>query len=115
MREVNSLGHTRWECKYLVYPEVSVEGVIWSDTSGVKCISSFGPSEGESDRRRASDAGSCAHDVVDTAEVWRSAGIGLYFKGKRAIHVARTYMGREELCRAAFLGLGLFCFDGGTG
>ena len=77
MREVNSLWHTRLECKYHVYPEVSAESVIWLDTSGVRSISSFGRSEGESDRRRASDAGSCAHDVVDTEE-WRSAGIGLY-------------------------------------
>lgn len=82
MREVNSLRHTRRECKYHVspiYPEVSAKDIVQSDTPGVgRGVSSVGRTEGESDRRRASDAGSCAHDVVGAVEVCRVAGGGAH-------------------------------------
>ena len=37
MRQVNSLNHTRWECKYHIvfYTEVSEKSIVREDTAGV--------------------------------------------------------------------------------
>ena len=53
-----------------IYSEVSQETAIWKDQAGIRRgISPAMQPEREQDRRRSSDAGSRAHDVVDSPEV----------------------------------------------
>jgi len=99
-----------------VYPEVSAQGDVradtpraWADHAGV------GPTERERGGGRASEGGSCAHDVVDTAEVFGLRGGGVYQGEECDSDRPKIYGSDEELCRVELLGEGILRVDGGAG
>ncbi len=79
-----------------VYPEVSAQGDVWANTPRAWADhAGVGPTERERGGGGASEGGSCAHDVVDTAEVFGLRVVG-YIKGKSAIAIARRFMDRTR-------------------
>ena len=81
MDEYESLSHTKWECKYhVVFIPKCRRRTLYEQLrqhlgGGVQTT---GRAEGESDRRRAFDVGSRAHDDRDPAEVCGVAGDRVY-------------------------------------
>lgn len=117
MRQVGSLNHSRWECKYHVvfipkYRKKAIFGQIRSDLGEVLRT---GGAEGEPDRGGSSDAGSRAHDDFDSAEACSIAGDWLHQRKERDPHSEEVCGKEAELRRAVLLGPRLLCLDGGTG
>ena len=73
-----------------------------------------GPTERSGGGGRALDAGSCAHVVIDPAEVFGIRGGGVYQGEERDSDRPAVYGSGEELCRAEFLGEGILRIDGGS-
>ena len=99
-----------------IYPEVSAQGDVrvdtpraWADHGGV------GPIERERGGGGASEGGSRAHDVVDTAEVFGLRGGGLHQGEERDSDRPKIFGSEEELCRVELLGEGILRVDGGAG
>ena len=99
-----------------VYPEVSAQGDVradtpraWADDAGV------GPAERERGGGGASEGGSCAQDIVDTAEVFGLRGGGVQQGEERDSDRPKIYGSEEELCRVELLGEGILRVDGGAG
>ena len=116
MREVNSLNHTRWECKYHIVfiPKYRKKVIVWSDSEGDgRSISSAGEAERKLDRGRSSDAGSCAHDDIDSTEICGISGGWLYQREECDPYSAAVRWQETELCWAALLGSRLFRIDSG--
>ena len=83
-----------------------------------------GATEGVSDRRRALVCGSCAYADFDATQIFSVSSEGLYQRQKCVYHeggtasqynCAELWREAEELRQAAFLGVGVLCFDRGTG
>lgn len=98
MRQVNSLNHTRWECKYHIvfipkYRRKALFGHIRKEL-------------GEVFHRLARQRESLieeGHMMVDHVHMMISippkyavSQVVGYIKGKSAIHIARTYVGRRQ-------------------
>ncbi len=98
MRQVNSLNHTQWECKYHVvfipkYRRKTLFVHIRKDLGSVF-------------RTLAKQRESCieeGHIMVDHVHMMISippkysvSQVVGYIKGKSAIHIARTYLGRKQ-------------------
>ena len=98
MREVGSLNHTRWECKYHVvfipkYRKKAIFGQIRREL-------------GEVFRRLARQKeslieeghlmGDHVHIMISIPPKHSVAQVVGYIKGKSAIHIARTYAGRRR-------------------
>ena len=98
MRQVNSLNHTQWECKYHIvfipkYRRKALFGHIRKELGKVF-------------RTLAEQRESCieeGHIMVDHVHMMISippkysvAQVVGYIKGKSAIHIARTYFGRKQ-------------------
>ena len=79
-----------------VHPEVPPQGAIRATAgSSRRIVPQVSNTKGKPDRRRAFDAGSCAHDDFDPTKYAASQVIG-YVKGKSAIHLARVYGERRR-------------------
>lgn len=77
-------------------------------------VSDIGESKREPDRRGASDAGPCAHDAIDTAEIRGVAGGGIHQGQERDPSGQGICRTQKEFCRPTLLGARVLCFDGGT-
>src|SRR4029450_7160599 len=66
-----------------------------------------GPTKRSGGGGRALDGGSCAHVVIDPAEVFGIRGGGVYQGEERDSDRPAVYGSGEELCRAEFLGEGI--------
>src|SRR5438093_5104324 len=88
-----------------VHPEVPSKDVV-QRTEAVSGggVPAIGRAEGESNRGRAFDAGSCAHDDCDSAEV-RGVASDRVYQGEEGDSLG-TGLWREEaeFCGSAFLG-----------
>ena len=98
MERLQSLNHTKWDCKYHVvwipkYRKKALYGELRRDLGAV--LQGVGETEGERDSRRAADGRSCSHVDLDSTEICGAQVIG-YMKGKSAIRMARTYGAEKE-------------------
>ena len=81
-----------WQVACGVDTQIQKEGSLWGAASRTgRGIQGTGKAEGEQDRRRTSAAGSYARDVIDTAEIFSSAG-GRVHKGEKC----DTYNSRKR-------------------
>ena len=79
-----------------IHPQVSTESFIWAyskRTGG--SIPSFSETKGERDRRGSFNGRSCSYDDIIPPKYAVSKVVG-FIKGKSAIHIARTYSGRQK-------------------
>ena len=98
MRQVNSLNHTRWECKYHIvfipkYRKKAIFGQIRQDL-------------GEIFRKLAEQKESTieeghimtdhVHMMISIPPKYAVSQVVGFIKGKSAIHIARTYAGRKR-------------------
>ena len=98
MREVNSLSHTRWECKYHVvfipkYRRKVLFGQIRRELGEV-----FHRLAGQKESRieEGHVRPDHVHMMLSIPPKYAVAQVVGYLKGKSAIHIARTYSGRER-------------------
>ena len=98
MREVNSLRHTRWECKYHVVfiPKCRRQvlfGQIRRELGEV-----FHRLAGQRETRieEGHVMSDHVHMMLSIPPKYAVAQVVGYIKGKSAIHVARTYLGRQR-------------------
>ena len=98
MDELESLSHTKWECKYhVVFIPKCRRRTLYVELrrhlgGGVPKACS---AEGIADRRGPSDAGPRAYDDLDPTKICGVSGGG-HIKGKSAIYLARTYGERKR-------------------
>ena len=98
MREVNSLNHTRWECKYHIvfipkYRKKAMFGQIRKELGEVfhrlarqrECLIEEGPLMPDH-----------VHMMISIPPKYAVAQVIGYIKGKSAIHIARHYTGRAR-------------------
>lgn len=114
MRQVNSLNHTRWECKYhIVFIPKYRKKVIFGEIRR-----ELGEVFHNLARQRESlieEGHLMPDDDIDPTEVCSIAG-GRIHKGKECDpHCEEIFRPTRELCRATFLGEGIFRFNGGSG
>ena len=98
MREINSLSHTRWECKYHVvfipkYRRQVLFGQIRRELGEV-----FHRLAGQKESRieEGHVMSDHVHMMLSVPPKYAVAQVVGYIKGKSAIHIARTYTGRER-------------------
>ena len=98
MTDYESLKHTRWECKYHVifipkWRKKRIYGQLRKD---------LGPVFRELARHKESEVeeghlmGDHVHMLVSIPPKYSVAQVVGYMKGKSAIHIARTYMGKRQ-------------------
>jgi REP-associated tyrosine transposase len=98
MTDYESLKHTRWECKYHVifipkWRKKRIYGQLRKD---------LGPILRELARHKESEVeeghlmGDHVHMLVSIPPKYSVAQVVGYIKGKSAIHIARTYMGKRQ-------------------
>ncbi len=98
MRQVNSLNHTRWECKYHIvfipkYRRKVLFGQIRKDLGEVFHSLSRQKESLIEEGHIMSDHVHLMISIPPKHAV--SQGVG-FLKGKSAIHIARTYVGRQR-------------------
>lgn len=98
MREVNSLRHTRWECKYhvvfipkcrrqVLFGQIRRElGEVFHRLAGQR----------ESRIEEGHLMPDHVHMLLSIPPKYAVAQVVGYIKGKSTIHVARTYLGRQR-------------------
>lgn len=98
MREIHSLSHTRWECKYPVvfipkYRRQVLFGQIRRELGEV-----FHRLAGQKESRieEGHVMSDHVHMMLSVPPKYAVAQVVGYIKGKSAIHIARTYTGRER-------------------
>lgn len=81
---------------YRIYTEIPKEGSFRADQKGTcRGILSSGETERVFDRRSARNVYSCPYDVSIPPKYALSQVAG-FLKGKSAIHIAHTYLGRKR-------------------
>lgn len=98
MTQINSLAHAKWECKYhLVWIPKYRKQKLYGDLRR-----ELGPVLRELARQRESEILE-GHLLVDHVHIliaippkYAVSQVVGYLKGKSAIHIARTYMGRQR-------------------
>lgn len=115
MRQIGSLSHTRWECKYHVVfiPKYRRKVLFGHIRKELGEVFHWLAEQKESRIEEGHLMADHVHMMVSIPPKYSVAQVVGCIKGKSAIHIARTYYGEaSKLCRSAFLGSGLFCFDG---
>jgi putative transposase len=105
MRSIESLSHTRWEYKYHVvfipkYRKKAIFGQIRKELGEV--FRRLARQKESVIERRASDAGSCAHDDLDSTEVCGVAGDRIYQRKERDPYSPDVRGQKAELRRREF-------------
>jgi len=98
MTQVNSLAHAKWECKYhLVWIPKYRKQKLYGDLRR-----ELGPVLRELARQRESEIleghllVGHVHILIAIPPKYAVSQVVGYIKGKSAIHIARTYMGRQR-------------------
>jgi putative transposase len=117
MREVNSLNHTRWECKYHIvfipkYRRKVLFGQIRKEMGEV-----FHRLAGQ--KESLIEEGHLMHitrayDDIDSAKICGVSGGWFYQREECDPYSAAVRWQETELCWAALLGSRLFCIDSGS-
>jgi len=98
MNDYESLKHTRWECKYHVifipkWRKKQIYGHLRKDLGTVlRELARHKESEVEEGHLMADHV----HMLVSIPPKYSVAQVVGYIKGKSAIHIARTYMGKRQ-------------------
>jgi putative transposase len=98
MTDYESLKHTRWECKYHVifipkWRKKQIFGQLRKDLGPVlRELARHKESEVEEGHLKADHV----HMLVSIPPKYSVAQVVGYIKGKSAIHIARTYMGKRQ-------------------
>ncbi len=117
MDEMESLSHTKWECKYhVVFIPKCRRKVLYGELRRHL---------GEVFRRRAEQKESRieeghllpdqVHMMIAIPPKYAGSQVVGFIKGKSAIHLARVWRAKEKLCGAAFLGARVLGIDCGPG
>ena len=98
MRQVNSLNHTRWECKYHIvfipkYRRKALFGQIRKDLGEV--LHSLARQK-ESLIEEGHIMSDHVHVMISIPPKHAVSQVVGFLKGKSAIHIARTYVGRQR-------------------
>ncbi len=98
MRQVNSLNHTQWECKYHIvfipkYRRKALFGHIRTELGKVfRTLAEQRESRIEEGHIMIDHV----HMMISIPPKYSVAQVVGYIKGKSAIHIARTYVGRKQ-------------------
>ncbi len=98
MRQVNSLNHTRWECKYHIvfipkYRRKAIFGQIRQELGEVfRKLAEQKESTIEEGHIMADHV----HMMISIPPKYAVSQVVGFIKGKSAIHIARTYAGRKR-------------------
>ena len=98
MRQVNSLNHTRWECKYHIvfipkYRRKAIFGQIRQELGGVfRKLAQ----QKESTIEEGHIMTDHVHMMISIPPKYAVSQVVGFIKGKSAIHIARTYAGRKR-------------------
>lgn len=98
MRQVNSLNHTQWECKYHIvfipkYRRKALFGQIRNELGKVFRTLAL---QRESFIEEGHIMVDHVHMMISIPPKYSVAQVVGYIKGKSAIHIARTYLGRKQ-------------------
>ena len=98
MRQVNSLNHTQWECKYHIvfipkYRRKALFGQIRNELGKVFWTLAL---QRESFIEEGHIMVDHVHMMISIPPKYSVAQVVGYIKGKSAIHIARTYLGRKQ-------------------
>ena len=98
MNDYESLRHTKWECKYHIvfipkYRKKTLYGQLRKDLGAVLRELA---SQRESKIEEGHLMGDHVHMLVSIPPKYSVAQVVGYIKGKSAIYVARTYMGKRR-------------------
>lgn len=98
MRQVSSLSHTRWECKYHVvfipkYRKKVLYGHIRKELGDIFHRLAR---QRESVIEEGHIMSDHVHTMISIPPKYSVAQVVGYIKGKSAIHIARTYVGRDR-------------------
>jgi putative transposase len=98
MRHVNSLNHTKWECKYHIvfipkYRRKTLFGQIRRELGDIFHRLA---KQKESDIEEGHIMVDHVHMMISIPPKYSVSQVVGYIKGKSAIHIARAYMGRQR-------------------
>src|SRR5665647_2425682 len=115
MDKIESLNHTKWDCKYhVVFIPKNRRKALYGQFR-VHLGEVFRGLAQHKDSRiegGALDGRSCAHDDLDTAEICGIECSGLPQGEKRDSLGQSVWRAQEELYRAKLLGAWVLCVDG---
>ena len=98
MRQVNSLNHTQWECKYHIvfipkYRRKALFGQIRNELGKVfRTLAA----QRESSIEEGHIMVDHVHMMISIPPKYSVAQVVGYIKGKSAIHIARAYVGKKQ-------------------
>ena len=118
MPDTETLSHTRWDCKYhVVFIPKYRRKALYAELR--RHLGEVFRSLAEQRDCRIEEGHLMpdhVHMLLAIPPKYAVAQVVGFIKGKSAIHLARTFMGRRtELHGPAFLGARLLCLDGGEG
>ncbi len=98
MREVNSVRHTRWECKYHVVfiPKCRRQVLFGQIRRELGEVFHRLAGQGESRIEEGPVRSDQVRMMLSIAPKYAVSQVVGYIKGKSAVHVARTYLGRRR-------------------
>ncbi len=98
MREVNSVRHTRWECKYHVVfiPKCRRQVLFGQIRRELGEVFHRLAGQGESRIEEGPVMSDQVRMMLSIAPKYAVSQVVGYIKGKGAVHVARTYLGRRR-------------------
>ena len=98
MRQVNSLNHTRWECKYHVVfiPKYRRKALFGQIRKELGEIFHKLARQKESVIEEGHVMPDHVHMMISVPPKYAVSQVVGYIKGKSAIHIARTYTGRKK-------------------
>jgi putative transposase len=118
MSQVESLSHTRWECKYHIvfipkYRRKALFGQLRKKLGGVFHRLARQKENRIEEEHIMSDH---VHMMISIPPKYAVSQVVGYIKGKSAIHIARAYLGRKKnYVGQHFWARGVFCLDGRLG
>ena len=98
MRQVNSLNHTRWECKYHVVfiPKCRRKTLFGQIRRDLGEVFHALARQKESLIEEGHVMPDHVHMMISIPPKYAVSQVVGYIKGKSAIHIARTYLGRRQ-------------------
>jgi putative transposase len=96
--DVQSVSHTRWECKYhgVVDPEVSKKDPVWGAARYLGPTFRDLAMQKERQVIEGHPLPDHIHKLISIPRKYAVAQVVGCLKGKSAIHIARTYMDRKN-------------------
>ena len=98
MNDAESLSHTRWECKYHVvftpkYRRMALYGGLRKELGGLLCTLA---EQRESRVEEGHLLPDHVHMLLSIPPKYSVSQVVGYIKGKSAIHIARTFLGKQR-------------------